>query len=120
MASADILRAAHSLLPWQVHRSSVTGGINVVYEPNGFGRTVVLTGFALGSGKVAEANTEFVYRACNAHYQMLEALKEVRSLVCEAAETGFNCFDGSWAERLYTNNGRLSAAIAAAEREAGR
>lgn len=45
----------------------------------------------------------------------LEAVLETRKLVSEAAMTGFNFADGDWAERLFLNQGRLSAAIRKAE-----
>lgn len=56
-----------------------------------------------------------IVRAVNSYDAMLAALKEVRALVCEGAETGFNPLSGSWAERLYANNAKLSRAIRLAE-----
>jgi hypothetical protein len=42
---------------------------------------------------------------------ILAAMEGTRALVSEAAMTGFNCHDGDWAERLYANQAKLSAAI---------
>ena len=35
--------------------------------------------------------------------EMLAALELVRSIISEAALTGFNCKDGDWAERLFAS-----------------
>jgi hypothetical protein len=43
--------------------------------------------------------------------QLAEAKKVItgtRTIVVDAAMTGFNCHDGDWAERLFKNNGELS------------
>lgn len=45
------------------------------------------------------------------HQDLVDALKATRALVAEAAVTGFNCHDGDWAERLYTNQAVISAAL---------
>jgi hypothetical protein len=62
----------------------------------------------------ADGNAEFMWRAANSFDAMLEALNTTRALVAEAAMTGFNCHDGDWAERLFRNQGSLTAAIALA------
>jgi hypothetical protein len=46
---------------------------------------------------------------------LLTALLDTRKLVTEAGLTGFNCHDGNWAERLFANQAKISAAIAKAE-----
>lgn len=117
MASADILRAAHTELPWVVQRSSVSNRIANVSASNSLGDRVTLTGFSLAlgvPGEEAYENTEFVVRACNAHYQMLDIAKRW------AAIDG-----GAWhVERYEREREELladtRAAIAAAEAEAGR
>lgn len=45
---------------------------------------------------------------------MLSALLNVRALISEAAQTGFNWKDGDWAERLFESQQVTSAAIAKA------
>jgi hypothetical protein len=42
-------------------------------------------------------------------------LHETRQIVCDAAETGFNCQDGDWADRLFRNNGQITVALRALE-----
>tara|TARA_R110000850_G_scaffold9512_1_gene34984 strand:+ start:501 stop:725 length:225 start_codon:yes stop_codon:yes gene_type:complete len=39
------------------------------------------------------------------------ALKSVQSLISEAAETGFNCHEGDWAERLFYSQRETSNAL---------
>ena len=39
------------------------------------------------------------------------ALKSVHSLISEAAETGFNCHEGDWAERLFYSQRETSDAL---------
>jgi hypothetical protein len=39
------------------------------------------------------------------------ALKSVQSLISEAAETGFNCHEGDWAERLFYSQRETSDAL---------
>jgi hypothetical protein len=43
--------------------------------------------------------------------RLVGALTVTRAIVVDGAMTGFNCHDGDWAERLYTNNGAITAAI---------
>ena len=46
--------------------------------------------------------------------EILAALLDVRALISEAAQTGFNWKDGDWTERLYASQQVTSAAIAKA------
>ena len=39
------------------------------------------------------------------------ALKSVQGLISEAAETGFNCHEGDWAERLFYSQRETSEAL---------
>ena len=39
------------------------------------------------------------------------ALKSVQSLISEAAETGFNCHEGDWADRLFYSQRETSNAL---------
>lgn len=47
--------------------------------------------------------------------ELLEAIKLVRSIISEAAATGFNCHDGDWAERLFKSQAVTHAAVRKAE-----
>lgn len=42
---------------------------------------------------------------------LLEAIKHVRKIIVDAAETGFNCHDGDWAERLFASQAVTHAAV---------
>jgi len=46
---------------------------------------------------------------------MLAALHHVRKIIVEAAETGFNCHDGDWAERLFASQSITFDAVRKAE-----
>jgi hypothetical protein len=41
------------------------------------------------------------------------ALKLVRGIIVEASQTGFNCYDGDWAERLYASQSDTYRALQA-------
>jgi hypothetical protein len=49
--------------------------------------------------------------AVSGYGEVVEALKSVRSLISEAAATGFNYKDGDWPERLYFSQQRTSTAL---------
>lgn len=112
MASADILRAAHSPLPWLIEEDSKTsiwsGGHYVAEAYDG------------GEGTAA-----FIHRACNAHYQMLEALKALDAWWTDSFPAGPDAADvsygfGKLSEDTLAIWRQVRAAIAAAEAEAGR
>ena len=56
-----------------------------------------------------------IVRAVNCHDEMLVALHNVRRLISEAAQTGFNWKDGDWTQRLYESQRVTRAAFAKAE-----
>lgn len=43
--------------------------------------------------------------------RLRDALVHVRKIVVEAAETGFNCHDGDWADRLFASQAMTHAAL---------
>lgn len=107
MASADILRAAHSPLPWRIY----PGHLDSIYSQDGEVLIVergsdfnCLEGESTPDNDEARANAAFIVRACNAHYQMLEALKTAQAALDFA----------DFPETLKA----VRAAIAAAEAEA--
>ena len=44
---------------------------------------------------------EYASLAINNHDNLVKALADVHKLIVEASQTGFNCFIGDWADRLY-------------------
>lgn len=75
---------------------------------------VLITDYTDGTpwgDKIDKANARLIAAAPD----LLECAIETRKLVSEAAAVGFNPHDGDWAIRLYTNNGKLSAAISKVE-----
>ncbi len=42
---------------------------------------------------------------------VVEALRNVHKIICEAAMTGFNCHDGDWAERLFASQQKTHGAL---------
>ena len=60
----------HTALPWKRDQYGNTLDAN--------GEIILLTGFALSTGHKAQLavdNSDFVFRACNLHYQLVRALK---------------------------------------------
>jgi len=54
-----------------------------------------------------------------AEQEMLAALEHVRSIIKDAALTGFNHADGDWAERLFASQQVTAAALAKARATGG-
>jgi hypothetical protein len=52
---------------------------------------------------------------CNVHGELVDAIKAVRALISEAAQTGFNCHEGDWTTRLFESQGLTHQLIAKAE-----
>ncbi len=65
----------HTLGPWEITRGKSPGGEIFLLSPigRGPGRSRILASL---DGLNAEANAEFIVRACNAHKKLLEACKE--------------------------------------------
>jgi len=85
--------------------------------------------FACYSAKQAEANAEFIVRACNSHYDLVAALKEAgRSLEtfrrhCPSPVTWTTVVPGiegsvSYEEMIDWTHGQIKAALAKAEKGA--
>ena len=78
-------KVKHTPLPWRVETKAIThpdiGDVAVVYMINNADESVY----------EQEANAKFIVRACNSHYELLEACKEAYELVkneCEAHDKG--------------------------------
>lgn len=97
----------HTPGPWVVWYSDWPGVVGVECAS---GETIADCSHS-NDPDLSEANARLIATAP----ELLEALVATRALVSEAAMTGFNCHDGTWAERLYSNQASLSAAIAKAE-----
>lgn len=115
MASADILRAADIALPLEVFGSSVFAGPSCI---------AVCDGPQLDPDVDAE-RAAFIVRACNAHYQMLEALKALDAWWTDSFPAGPDAEDVSYGFGKLSSDTlaiwrQVRAAIAAAEAEAGR
>jgi hypothetical protein len=126
MASAEILRAAHvehTPGPWEAGNEAKGEDPRMVYCNDATGQRVAdCTGIYLfHTDEVMRANAAFIVRACNAHYQMLEALKSARDQLRDLANdipAAAWLTDETYAE--CSTLGAIDAAIAAAEAEAGR
>lgn len=107
MASADILRAAHSPLPWTLAPNCRRGNKIQCRDPDGaaWPWDVATCYIEAPADRTGKNNAAFIVRACNAHYQMLEALKK--------AQAALDFADFPEVMKV------VRAAIAAAEREAG-
>ena len=71
-------KGKHTPLPWE------HVGYGTIWPVSGEGSYPVAETFAHGSGKIKEdtiefQNAEFIVKACNSHYEMLEALEHVLS-----------------------------------------
>lgn len=115
MASADILRAAHSDLPWRASEADIFDAEGEIATVNG----------EHVSYNTDLRNAAFIVRACNAHYQMLEALKALDAWWTDSFPAGPDAEDvsygfGKLSEDTLVIWRQVRAAIAAAEAEAGR
>lgn len=124
MASADILRAAHTELPWEAGSQATLSDPRMVYCNDATGQRVAdCTGeYLFHTDEVMRANAAFIVRACNAHYQMLEALKNVLGSLETTLEFAHTQGGAKLlpSEKTAARIDAARAAIAAAEAEAGR
>lgn len=125
MASADILRAAHSPLPWALKLEGLRSKPQVVCpDPEDADWPWIVAkceGDALND-KTGKDNAAFIVRACNAHYELLAALKIAQStlaMLTEPDSIRSSTVSHAWAQAVAAER-TVRAAIAAAEAEAGR
>jgi len=104
----------HTPTPW----AAVPGEESVIYSPQAGGRAVARTLANPDPTWPAEANAAFIVRACNAHDEMLAALKELieanAAAVPKPGETGLERND-RWHARRNAAFAAARAAIAKAE-----
>lgn len=123
MASADILRAAHTPTPWDLLSSDPIWFVSLKD-----GKQEYFIGHCYGGAEPdvsGRSNAAFIVRACNAHYQMLEALKALDAWWADSFPAGPDAEDisygfGKLSEGTLAIWRQVRAAIAAAEAEAGR
>lgn len=48
---------------------------------------------------------------------LYDALIQTRSIVCDGCEEGFNPLEGDWADQLFYNNAKITAALSLADGE---
>lgn len=80
-------KTKHTQLPWvQTHKG---GSITSPSKP----RSTIIYDEGLFDGEEGEANAEFIVRAVNSHYELLEALKEcVEELNGANAHRNITCY----------------------------
>lgn len=100
-------KAAHTPLPWFVSRALIGQKSESLRVVNGDGAVVALAKAARGN---KQANGEFIVRACNSHYESLEALEAARPYVANVVEA-----DGAEFNRRDLQ--KIDAAIARARGE---
>jgi hypothetical protein len=62
-----------------------------------------------------ETNAAILAHAFNLFPEVVEALKEVRAIIVDAAKEGFNPHAGDWANRLYASQGMSHDVVKRAE-----
>lgn len=75
--------AGHSKLPWKV-------GILGEYTPYIYNKDVGIadiTSLGFADNKEPTANAEFIVRACNNHYKLVEACKDILDIVQFASDS---------------------------------
>lgn len=108
MSDAPNPTTKHTPGPWAWRWKS--GSLHQVGTDRPFGATVLAPTYSYDEGvgiEVSDADDSLIAAAPD----LLEALLSVRSLISEAAATGFNYKDGDWPERLYFSQQKTSAAI---------
>ena len=102
-------------LPWRLHTYNDGHRLGYIQgsplDGEKYGDAVVLN-FAKPTSPRSHANAAFIVRACNSHYELLEALETTRALVVACAPSGFTDHDAVLA--LYENNDALTAVLAKA------
>lgn len=105
----------HSSLPWKVSNDDTIVGPsgNVIAECKGYSVRARDNDQRRQGGR--ETNAEFIVCACNAHYDLLEACKEVQKLIRLARNYFPKSIQNSNSFALENTNAVICAAIAKAE-----
>lgn len=74
------------------------------------GMDLVEAGRFLASGQ-ADPHSETITALCDEVVRLRRIILNTRGIVCNGAESGFDCFVGDWAERLYANNAALTSGL---------
>lgn len=100
----------HSPLPWRVWQTLGGDGERQIIAADGLTGAQSYEVAWLDAHTCAPANAEFIVRACNSHYAMLEALK-----ACSFAFAKLVAASGAFTDEYATVLDRASAAIQQAE-----
>lgn len=95
--------------PWVLRKMSYGYDLTVqgVGGPGTYGGWFLELVYYDGPDDEFEANAKMIAAAP----AMYAALLNVRSIIADAAMTGFNCKDGDWAKRLFASQQVTSAAV---------
>lgn len=100
----------HTPLPWLKHDGSIYSNAKEAMCQNGEIRSnmvaIILPTWIMPDSE-KEANAEFIFKACNFHYELLEALKKViaetgDTLACRKAKAIIESIEGN-SDRLQYN-----------------
>lgn len=96
-------KGAHTAGPWLLNREQNGWDANAEYSLWSRGDDGVIHQIALFSAEYDDIKIPAKENAtlAMASPDLLGVVLEVRRLICEAAEEGFNPLKGTWAERLY-------------------
>lgn len=88
----------HTATPWEVYGEVANDDIPTIsilsVEDHYYdGNPVINDGFDLAHtyGPIAQANAEFIVRACNAHDDLVKALKVAQQFISNGIEFGYIC-----------------------------
>lgn len=100
----------HSPAPWKMDEqadkiwATDAKGAFPVFDIRGWGHLTGKGHGALGLNQTTALEIQKANgRVAAAAPELLSGLELVRSIIAEAAMTGFNCHDGDWAERLFAS-----------------
>jgi hypothetical protein len=85
---AENRKVEHSTLPWSLGQNAESAKNHAVCSQVTVIATVYAWGYPLGKGwsPESQANANFIVRACNSHYDLLDALKAVVSVADRKTE----------------------------------
>lgn len=97
--------AKHTRLPWKAYYAS--NGVLLGIGDKHAGGITDDQGGLWGYGKEKAANAEFIVRACNSHYDLLEALESACAAIHEHAP-GLEYLADNWVEIINKAKGEAA------------